>query len=441
MIQVQYKHHPLMSPAVSRAKTPPSSASSDLTVPSVLPPSPPLSPKPKASCAVLRVIDLLRQLERSVGERRDCAFCLSQQEFNDLERRIAASPRLQQYWTHKLRYDYEAEVLALRMPDAIHEVFIKRVEAALQASLLATADRLEASGTANTAQEAAAELRHVFLSGNTTLTLEGVESSSQESDNTPDIIRRSPDASFCHPSSGTNAPPLVVEVSYSQQKNALGYLADSYIVDSRHAIRCVLGFDLGYGRKKDQGREASVSVWRAGVDGERVGICRVDAEGEVFRGDDKSGDGVLELTVTDFLPSALATEFSDTVLKEPITLLFAELAAFLTEAEATKAVEPTPLPSAGPTSFRKRKRTPSEELSDTREEAFATAEDDALAMRQKEDPEWTERECGLERKKSKRRARRKVDSAGEAAVAGAEAAILTRRSSRMNTRRSSREAG
>nr|OQO32538.1 hypothetical protein B0A51_00102 [Rachicladosporium sp. CCFEE 5018] len=429
-----------MSPAVSRCKTPPSPASSDLTIPSALPPSPPLSPKPTSSRAVLRVQHHLGQLERGFAERRDCTFRLSQQEFADLEHRIEAVPRLQQYWAHKLRYDYETGVLTLRMPDAIHEVFIKRVEAALQAAILATAARLEASGTVNEAQEAAAELRRVFLSGNTTLNLEGVESSSQESDSTPLIIRRSPDASFCHPSLGTNAPPLVVEVSYSQQKKALGYLADSYIVDSRHAIGCVLGFDLGYGGKKEQGREASVSVWRAGVDGEGVGICGVDVEGEVFRDGGKSVEGMLELTVADFLPSAVAAKLLDAVLKEPISIAFADLAAFLTDAEATKAIPPAPAPSAGPTRFRKRKRTPSEELSDTREESFTRAEDDALAMRQKEDPEWTERECGLQRKISKRRSRRKI-GAENATSGGAETAILRRRSSRMNTRRSSREAG
>ncbi|OQN96689.1 hypothetical protein B0A48_17329 [Cryoendolithus antarcticus] len=424
-----------MSPAVSRAKTPPRPASSDLVILSALPPSPPLSPKPSASRTVLRVLHHLRQLERGVIERRDYTFHLSQQELADLHRRIEAIPRLQQYWTYKLRYDYDAGVLTLRMPDAIHEIFIKRVETALQVSLLATAARLEASGTT----EAAAELRRVFLSGNTTLNLQGVESSSQDSDNTPVIIRRSPDASFCHTSSGTNAPPLVVEVSYSQQKEALGYLADSYIVDSRHAIRCVLGFDLGYGRKKEQGREASVSVWRAGVDGEGVGICRADVEGEVFRGDRNGVDGVLELTVADFLPSTLAAEFSDAVLKEPITIPFAHLAAFLTEAEATKAVPPAPAPSAAPTRFRKRKRTPSEELSDTREESFARAEDDALAMRQKEDPEWIERERGLERKISKRRSGR-IISADDATSGGAETAIPKRRSSRVHARKD-REAG
>ncbi|OQN96275.1 hypothetical protein B0A48_17837 [Cryoendolithus antarcticus] len=417
-----------MSPAVSRVNTSPSLASSDLTVPSALPPSPPLSPKPTSSRAVLRAQHHLRQLERGVIDRRDCTFYLSQQEFADLERRIEAVPRLQQYWTHKLRYDYDAGVLTLRMPDAIHEVFIKRVEAALQASLIATAERLEASDTNESATAAAAELRRVFLSGNTTLNLEGVESSSQDSDSTPAIIRRSPDASFCHPSSGTNAPPLVVEVSYSQQKKALGYMADSYIVDSRHAIRCVLGFDLGYGKKIGEQREASVSVWRAGVDGEGVGICRAVVEGELFREHGESVDGMLELTVADFLPPAVAAELSESALKEPITIGFADLAVFLTEAETTKAVPPAPVPSAGSTRFRKRKRTPSEELSDTREESFTRAEDDALAMRQKEDPEWVERDCGLQRKVSKRRARRKMDSNEDpaVAVAGAEVAISRR---------------
>jgi hypothetical protein len=89
----------------------------------------------------------------------------------------------------------------------------------------------------------------------------------------------------------------------------LGRLAESYIINSKYKIRCVVAIDITYiplehkGSYKD--KTATVSVWRASLeehDGELIGICRQDVDAALFR--DRIGrpyEGVLQLTLADFL--------------------------------------------------------------------------------------------------------------------------------------------
>jgi hypothetical protein len=80
--------------------------------------------------------------------------------------------------------------------------------------------------------------------------------------------KHSPDAAFRH--AAANYPGVVFEVSYSQKRKDLGYLAENYIIGSRGSIRMVVGLDIEYrGTKK-----ATVSVWRP-----RIGT---DDDGEIF---------------------------------------------------------------------------------------------------------------------------------------------------------------
>ncbi|KAG9624226.1 hypothetical protein KCV04_g12652, partial [Aureobasidium melanogenum] len=59
---------------------------------------------------------------------------------------------------------------------------------------------------------------------------------------------KSPDASIGYPDQVY--PQIVFKTSYSQARKALKSLAWSYIMGSSHSIRCVVGLDLEYPRKR-----------------------------------------------------------------------------------------------------------------------------------------------------------------------------------------------
>jgi hypothetical protein len=85
---------------------------------------------------------------------------------------------------------------------------------------------------------------HVFLWGET------------RTKNWRNVTQRCPDASFRHRS--MRYPRVIIEVSYSQRRKPLEYLADSYITDSLGNVGVVIGLDLGY----NDSRESKVMVWR-----------------------------------------------------------------------------------------------------------------------------------------------------------------------------------
>ena len=256
---------------------------------------------------------------------------------------------------------------------------------------------------------------------------ESGSSSKQESEK---IVKRSPDASFYHPSQPDH-PTLVVEVSYSQQQKDLPYLADSYIVDSAHAIRAVLCIKLPYlspaaqanpRKRAHWDKTAQYSLWRPAfytADGKRsclsndeaIGGCEEDVKGACFR--DASGKllgGALTLRPDDLLP--LDSEVLET--SSPTSDLVAridhhQLCDTLDDAEAamhpseTKKEELKRLAerreALRPGRFRKRKRSPSEELSEGREESFLLQEMRERERNDKVDGEYIE---------TARRVRRKV---------------------------------
>lgn len=143
---------------------------------------------------------------------------------------------------------------------------------------------------------------------------------------------------------------MIAVFAYPQQAKILKRLADSYVVDSRHRIRCVIGFDLpkrprkGRGRhteersavKEEKARAATVSVWRCVIvseeDGKEVGTSSCDLNAVPFRS--ASGDacdGALKLDISDFLPHSVATTLSPS--ERTICICFASLSALLNEAE------------------------------------------------------------------------------------------------------------
>ena len=243
----------------------------------------------------------------------------------------------------------------------------------------------------------ARELRKIYKGRSTTLELkvprlEGSSQESGESEVGEKVVGRSPDATFYHPSQ-PDYPTLVVEVSYSQQQKDLPVLAGSYIIDSSHAICAVVGFKIPYSPPGAQGSQklkanaspdkgANYSLWRPGLkytgeeaeDGTRdtIGVCSQVEKDKRFRTSDSSQVRTsLDLQLIDLLPRILPARETMSASRQAMTQNKAEVAECASK-ETKK--ETTPATSRAPTKFRKRKRTPSEELSDGREETFLRQE-------------------------------------------------------------------
>jgi hypothetical protein len=144
------------------------------------------------------------------------------------------------------RYDYDAERdwLVVRMPTAVHELFIARVEDAVVSQLKSI--RKGSDNAAAFAQKVdsarSTEIRFPVTGG----------SSGKRS-------KHEPDASFWH--NDAQYPGVIVEVAYSQKKRRLRRLAEDYLLDSDASVQVVVGLDIEYGRKES--REATLSVWRS----------------------------------------------------------------------------------------------------------------------------------------------------------------------------------
>ncbi|KAK3357161.1 hypothetical protein B0T25DRAFT_149202 [Lasiosphaeria hispida] len=67
-----------------------------------------------------------------------------------------------------------------------------------------------------------------------------------------------PDASYAHKDAKKHG--VIVEVSNSQKRRDLKYLADDYILGSHGLTQLVIGIDLEY--QQNKGKEARVIVWR-----------------------------------------------------------------------------------------------------------------------------------------------------------------------------------
>ncbi|KXT14579.1 hypothetical protein AC579_9099 [Pseudocercospora musae] len=381
----------------SKCETPPSS---DIEQPPHLPPSPPLSPKPSAAS--------IAPLDRLIAILRLCRS--GRYPFHPLQGNWQTFPldcnfevlldRIEKegllgYFDDKVHYDYDEVGCTLRMPSATHERFIEHVVSRISTDIDKLAERLGEDRQ----NEIAKALRGIERGGSTTLELHAprLENSSQESDAAEKVVRRSPDASYYGDiGEGGNLPALVVEVSYAQQKKDLPRLAESYIIDSEHAIRCVLGLDITYSNAKGKAPKdhtGTISVWRPDIeysaDGEEIGVCACDVHEMPFRGSQGiTCEGEVQLTLSDLLPRATMERLPATAYDEHITIPFADLSAFLYNAERVQTAKYPERNASLPTKFRKRKRSPSEELSDGRESSFLMLEEAELENEQKVDRDW-----------------------------------------------------
>ena len=276
--------------------TPPSSSISPAAN---LPPSPPLSPTKRGKSAghsghsslssrptltaVDRLIGTLRLLRRGRFNTDSdwLVFHLTAAEYAEFEERLVREEELLGFFEDKVHYDWEPPegnkelgTFVLRMPSALHELFNAGVQRAIEGGIRLLAEQLEnnaqdapeGGGGAGSVEDGnlVEELRRLYDGRSTTIQLKvpsnstslaGSHAPSQESasngSNTSSseheerTVKRSPDGSFYHPFQ-PEYPTLVVEVSYSQRQKALPKLAESYIVESAHAVRAVVGFKLPY---------------------------------------------------------------------------------------------------------------------------------------------------------------------------------------------------
>lgn len=386
------------------------------TSPRRLPPSPPQSPNPKRAplSTIDRLVPVLRLLHRGIAPRSDTSqserssdwrvFHLTCAQFTHLRARINSDQSLRRWWEDKLSFDWETPERAggrgrfiLRMPSVVHEKFTAQAEKAITHGIEELAGRLAGREHDNQAHAAAKELGKIEQGRSTTLYMHApkLENSSQETAVSEDEeveVRRSPDASFFHPSS--DMPALVLEVSYSQQRKDLPRLAESYIVDSQHRIRCVVGVDIPYANvKRANDKSATVSLWRAATEkdeeGEDVGICQCAMDCLPFRAPDgKALDGALELNTADLLPHDVEASTSTT---DKLSIPFSMFASALANAEEKP---PRTRSTRTPAKFRKRKRSPEETLDDVEEKKYLRQEAAELEKDTRADGEWRARSRG-----------------------------------------------
>jgi len=142
-----------------------------------------------------------------------------------------------------------------------------------------------------------------------------------------------PDGSFAHKDTGVEC--VILEVSHSQQRQDLPFLADDYILGSNGRTQVVIGIDLEY--REEKGKEARVTVWRPRYfeeDGEAV-LEVAETETGIFRAVDGSlvdGERILRIGLKDFgyWPNCLRIDD----IPGEITISFSQLYEIVEQAEA-----------------------------------------------------------------------------------------------------------
>lgn len=153
------------------------------------------------------------------------------------------------------RFDYNGETyqFVVRMPTAIHELFIARVEDAIFSQLKSIRE-----GT-----DDAAAFAHKVAPARSTEIYFPVDNAASGTKS-----KYEPDTSFWH--DDAKYPGVIIEVAYSQKRKRLGRLAEDYLLDSNASVQAVVGLDIEYGKKKS--RKATLSVWRTRIDGNELGV-------------------------------------------------------------------------------------------------------------------------------------------------------------------------
>jgi len=135
-----------------------------------------------------------------------------------------------------------------------------------------------------------------------------------------------PDGSFAH--KDATELGVILEVSHSQQRQDLPFLADDYILGSNGLTQAVIGIDIAY-----QGKEAKVIVWRPKETKQKIST-KMTFEG-TFRdinGDLVNGNQKLWIWLKDFGNKLDCPGIQK--VKGLITISFSQLYELVQESEA-----------------------------------------------------------------------------------------------------------
>lgn len=195
---------------------------------------------------------------------------------------------------------------------------------------------------------------------------------------------KSPDASIGY--RDRVYPQVVFEASYSQARKALKSLAWSYIMDSSHSVRCVVGLDLNYPRKRSspspRAHNVRVNVWRPLVEVEED-IENMDVKQEITDqslGEHDPDHAIAALCIRDLLDDEMLEVAPSDIAESEIVITSREMSEILKEAELVqetllRETETASQKRQAPNrNWRKRRITPDEELSEGREAKYRISE-------------------------------------------------------------------
>ncbi|KAK0715769.1 hypothetical protein B0H67DRAFT_645472 [Lasiosphaeris hirsuta] len=171
-----------------------------------------------------------------------------------------------------------------------------------------------------------------------------------------------PDGSWMH--DDATELDVILEVSHSQERQDLPFLADFYILSSNGLTQMVIGLDLEY--RKNKGKEARVIVWRpkqTKKKGKTILETKKTFEG-IFRNADGSlanGKRILRIWLKDFGNKLDCPGIQK--VQGAITISFAQLYEMVRRGEASDQK-------------RKRRRGSDEVLAGRNKELFGVAEEE-----------------------------------------------------------------
>jgi hypothetical protein len=188
---------------------------------------------------------------------------------------------------------------------------------------------------------------------------------------------KSPDASIGY--RDRVYPQVVFEASYSQARKALKSLAWSYIMNSSHSVRCVVGLDLDHPQKcyspSPRAHNARVSVWRPLVE-VKEDIENMDVKQEITDqslGKHCPDHAIAALCIRDLLDGEMLEVTPPNIAGCEIIVTSKEIVGILNKAELVqetllRETETASQRRQAPNcNWRKRRLTPGEESSEVQD--------------------------------------------------------------------------
>ncbi|KAK3359185.1 hypothetical protein B0T25DRAFT_532177, partial [Lasiosphaeria hispida] len=184
-----------------------------------------------------------------------------------------------------------------------------------------------------------------------------------------------PDGSWSHEDAEVEC--VILEVSHSQERQDLPFLADEYILGSNGRTQVVIGIDLENQEKK--GKEARVTIWRPRYieeNGQAV-LEAAETETGIFRAVDGSlvdGERILRIGLKDFWYWPDYLRIDD--IPGEITISFSQLYEIAQKAEvrAERRDHGRRKMQHENQLKRRRVRSPPQQLTESDEERFKAAE-------------------------------------------------------------------